>query len=86
MSLTQGHCHYREKRKLPSAKATLQAHVGEHTGSLGGCCRLERVRSWVAEGFEADFEWNRTTDAAERQPLGPAADTSRNPGRKNVIG
>lgn len=83
MSLTQGHRYY---RKLPSAKASLQVHDGEHEGSLGGCCRLERVRSWVAEGFEADFELNRTTDAAERRPLGPAADTSRNPGCKNVIG
>lgn len=35
---------------------------------------------------EADFELNRTTDAAERQPLGPTADTSRNPGWKNVTG
>lgn len=44
------------------------------------------MRSWVAEGFEADSGLNRTTDAAERQPLGPAADASRNPGCKNVLG
>lgn len=68
--------------QLPRAKATLQVHVK----STKAPCGVLQVGEGATHpsAVQADFELNRTTGAAGLQPLGPAADTSRNPGCKTL--